>query len=91
MKDYERLTVKSEIFEDNNYVLKGLCTFGRDGIPDDETGCKDYCEEKKGGYDCETCVIQMAFNRLAEYENTGLSPEEVQKLKSRQGNINGRG
>lgn len=32
---------------------------------------------------CDTCEVKVLFNRLAEYEDTGLTPEEVAELKFR--------
>lgn len=32
---------------------------------------------------CANCEIQNAYNRLAEYEDTGLSPEEVALMKKK--------
>ena len=80
MKENEKLTIKSEILGIDNYVLKGLCTFGRDGVPDDELGCEEYCTMV--GHNCEACSIQVVINRLGEYENTGLSPGEIENLKA---------
>ena len=71
----ERLTVKSEI-DDNQYVLRCLCSFGRDGIPDDEDACDEICD-----HDCDNCGIMRAFNRLAAYENTNLAPEEITDMQ----------
>lgn len=77
MAECERLTVESDTT--SGYVLRDMCTWGRDGQPTDEIGCPDICAECREG--CECCPIQKAFNRLAEYENTGLSPEEIRELK----------
>lgn len=79
MSAFERLTTKSYIVD--GYILKCMCTFGRDGEADDESGCPELCLEC--GADCNKCGVQTAFNRLAEYENTGLSPQEIQELKER--------
>lgn len=75
----ERLTTDDSVVD--GYTLKGLCTFGRDGEPTDEMGCAEFCEFNEK--DCYRCPIQEASNRLAEYENTGLSPAEIKKLKKR--------
>lgn len=75
----ERLTIKSEQYE-SHYVLKCNCTIGVDGKVDSEDGCIEYCEIHDG--DCEDCKIQDAFDRLAAYEDTGLTPEEVETLKT---------
>lgn len=79
MAECERLTVESDTT--SGYVLRDMCTWGRDGKPTDESGCLDICFECQ--LDCDNCPIQKAFNRLAEYENTGLSPEEIRELKER--------
>lgn len=75
----ERLIIKSEQYE-SHYVLKCNCTIGVDGKVDSEYGCIEYCELHGG--DCEDCKIQQAFDRLAAYENTGLTPEEIVALKA---------
>lgn len=74
----KRLTIKSGQYE-SHYVLKCNCTIGADGKVDSEDGCIEYCELHGG--DCEDCKIQEAFDRLAAYEDTGLTPEEVEALK----------
>lgn len=79
MKVEERLTTESAIV--NGYILKGLCTIGRDGKATDEMGCPEFCEISDG--DCNNCPIQEAFTRLAEYENTGLSPAEIEGIKNK--------
>ena len=38
--------------------------------------CDDYCE-KQSLATCNDCGIYEAIHRLAEYENTGLTPEEI--------------
>ena len=73
----ERLTIKSGQYE-LHYVLKCNCTIGADGEVDSEDGCIEYCENRS---DCDDCEIQQAFDRLAAYEDTGLTPEEVEVLK----------
>ncbi len=82
MNSKERLTMDSSVVE-NGYTLKGLCTFGRDGEPTDELGCAEFCDECASN--CYECPIQEAFNRLAEYENTGLSPAEIEEVKEKIG------
>lgn len=54
-----------------------MCGVGRDGNIDDQDGCRAYCSDK-----CDGCGIQEAFDRLADYEDTGLTPEEVEALKA---------
>ncbi len=70
----DRITVKSKYVSDG-YSLKSLCDFNSDGSIDSELCCADICND-----DCNGCAVQKAFNRLAEYENSGLSPEEIKKL-----------
>lgn len=79
MEDSKRLTVESAVTA--GYVLRDMCTYGRDREPTDELGCQEYCDLCL--HDCDMCHIQKAFDRLAEYENTGLSPEEIIELKNR--------
>ena len=71
----DRLTVKSNFVGDNAYALRSLCTFNPDETTADELGCDEVCT-----HNCDECAIQNAFNRLGEYENIGLSPEEIKKL-----------
>lgn len=77
MTDNERLTMETTALD--GYTLKCLCTFGRDGEPTDEWGCNEQCADCSE--DCKKCGIQEAFDKLAAYENTGLSPTEVEGLK----------
>lgn len=77
MKDEEKLMIKSDVVD--GYIPKGCCTFDRYGGADDEFSCYDICEECNN--DCDICCIQKVFNRLAEYEETELSPEEINQLK----------
>lgn len=44
-----------------------MCSLNRYGEVDDADGCIEYCGIIRG--DCEKCVIQKCFNRLAVYEN----------------------
>ena len=74
----ERLTIKSS-FLDGHYILKCMCSIGRDGIVDDESGCAEYLELCND--DCKNCEMQEAFDRLAAYEDTGLTPEEIKALQ----------
>lgn len=43
-------------------------------------GCRQVCEEQEEN-GCKGCPIELAFDRLAAYENTGLTPEEVQQMR----------
>lgn len=72
-----RLTVKSEII-DGHYTL--ICMrFCGGRVPDDGYACYEYCGEDGS---CEKCGIQQAFDRLAAYEDTGLTPEEIKSLQT---------
>ena len=62
------------------YILKELCGIGRDGEIDDIDGCSDYCKDRSENDNCAGCAIQECFNRLGEYENTGLTPEKIVAL-----------
>lgn len=49
--------------------------------------CSEYCDD--GPEECANCdELGKAIDRLAEFEDTGLTPPEVRKLqRSRNGNI----
>jgi len=65
--EYQRLTLPSEAFD--GATLKALCESSG------ELGCDEICSGK-----CQDCFVQEAFDRLSAYEDSGLSPEEVQGL-----------
>lgn len=46
----------------------------------DDLECRQVCEEQ-GENGCKGCPIALAFNRLAAYEDTGFTPEEVQAMR----------
>ena len=70
----ERLTIKY----DGLFVPKKICTTDRFGEADNCDPCDSVCDE-----DCKNCVIQECFTYLGEYEDTGLTPPEIMKLKER--------
>ena len=70
----ERLTIKCEEL----FVPKKTCTTDRFGEVDDCDPCDTVCKS-----DCRNCAIQECFTRLGEYENTGLTPEQIRELKER--------
>lgn len=72
----ERLTIESNVFE--GHTLKCLCSPDKDGY---ELYCCEYCNENCNN-DCYNCEIQQAFDRLAAYEDTGLTPKEIEHLKA---------
>lgn len=62
----KRLTMKY----DNQYVLKDMCTIDRTGKPKYGGTCAEECfRQICDAQGCDTCPIQKAFNKLAEYEN----------------------
>lgn len=73
----ERLTIKY----DDNYVPKKICTVNSFGEVDDCDGCENYCSEYcDTAENCIGCAIQECFDRLAEYENTELTPEQIKDM-----------
>lgn len=44
--------------------------------------CNNYCDEQSATT-CRDCAIYQAIQKLARYEDTGLTPEQVMKLKER--------
>lgn len=67
----ERLIIKCTDFN----VPKKMCTIDRYGEADDCSSCREMCREIEGI--CSECPITEAFNRLAEYETTGITPEQI--------------
>ncbi len=58
--------------------------FGRYVLPEvDDWGewaeCREICDKAEG---CDNCPIQRAIDRLAAYENTGLTSEEIEQMKA---------
>ncbi len=48
--------------------------------------CGDYCEEYCYDHgNCNECEVQKAIRKLAAYEDTGLEPDEVARLKELHG------
>lgn len=66
----ERLTYDFCMGDHHCWQIKGA----------DNLECRQVCEEQ-GENGCKTCPIAKAFDRLAAYEDTGLTPEEVQKMR----------
>lgn len=46
----------------------------------DNLECREVCK-RQGDDGCKTCPIAKAFDRLAAYEDTGLEPEEIAKIR----------
>ncbi|MCM1245772.1 MAG: hypothetical protein NC293_09040 [Roseburia sp.] len=63
---------------EDGYMPKALCSIGRDGMVDDCDSCSEYCENVAGV--CSDCAIKECFNRLAEYEKTGLTPQQIVEI-----------
>lgn len=72
----ERLTCKFNELT----VLREMCTFDRESTtePDDCIACGEICEENE--IKCETCPIQQAFDKLSDYEDTGLTPDQIREI-----------
>ena len=62
-------------------VPRKACTFDREGGADDCKECTEICEDEGGV--CRTCILQECLTRLGEYEDTGLTPEQIRELKER--------
>ncbi len=78
----ERLTMRRSL--DGNHALECLCLLGDDGKTDVIENCSAYCNCR---FSCGNCGIQKAFNLLAAYEDTGLTPEEIKHLQENKGEI----
>lgn len=42
--------------------------------------CVEVCEKFADEESCGSCPIQRAFNRLAEYENLEITPDQIKEL-----------
>ena len=62
-------------------VPRKACTFDREEGADDCKECTEICEDEGGV--CRTCILQECLTRLGEYEDTGLTPEQIRELKER--------
>ena len=78
-----RLTTTSKFYAKSGidqYTLKHSCGVTSETVCS-KTVCKERCI-KNSGCDCCDNEVHQAIDRLAEYENTGLTPEEVNALKA---------
>lgn len=66
----ERLTYDFVVGGDHCWEIHGA----------DNLLCKEVCVNQ-GDSGCENCPIRMAIDRLAAYEDTGLTPEEVSEYQ----------
>ena len=71
----DRLTIEY----DGQFMPKEMCTIDRFGEADDCETCDIICEDflETG---CTECPIQNAFDRLAEYEDLGLMPNQIKEV-----------
>ena len=53
---------------------------GQDMFGDTYPTCSTTCQKQT---DCDDCPIQEAFSRLRQYEQTELTPEQIQELNER--------
>lgn len=60
------------------YAPRELCGTNRFGEVIFWNTCGDYCGNDKHG--CAGCAIDACFTRLGEYENTGLTPEQIAEM-----------
>lgn len=72
MSGFERLTTQSEVFD--GVTLKAFC----ESCGEDD--CRAFCTNEGEETQCDICPVQKAFERLAQYEESGLSPDEVSDL-----------
>lgn len=70
----EKLIIKY----DDLHVPRAMCTIDRFGEADDCDTCEEMCGECHT--DCKDCPIQQVFERLAEYEATGITPEQIREI-----------
>lgn len=70
----EKLIIKY----DGLHFPRAMCTIDRLGGADDCDTCEDMCNDCH--MYCKKCPIQQAFERLAEYEATGITPDQMLKL-----------
>ena len=66
----ERLTYDFSIGGNHCWQVKGA----------DNLECREVCQIQ-GDKGCKDCPIAAAFDRLATYEDTGFTPEEVQQMR----------
>lgn len=74
----KKLTIDCGYEEEPVYVPKELCGIDRFGEVVDADSCKECCENEAG--DCHDCAIQRCFKMLHEYEDTGLTPEQIGEI-----------
>lgn len=63
---------------DGLHFPRAMRTIDRLGDTDDCDTCEDMCNNCH--MYCKKCPIQQAFERLAEYEATGITPEQIREI-----------
>ena len=74
----KKLTIDCGYEEEPVYVPKELCGIDRFGEVVDADSCKECFENE--AVDCHDCAIQRCFKMLHEYEDTGLTPEQIGEI-----------
>lgn len=59
-------------------VPKELCVINKRGEVKYCATCGEHCKGIHG--DCTNCIIQTCFRQLAEYEEIGLTPEQIREV-----------
>jgi len=60
------------VYKDNGYIqIKGY----------ENKTCYELCESFDSN--CNKCVMQKVIELVADYQNTNLTPEQIEKLKTR--------
>lgn len=70
---------------DGEAVPMEMCSFDRESEtePDDCMSCGEVCTEYYAegyGTGCAGCPVQKAFDQLAKYEATNLTPEQILEI-----------
>lgn len=63
-------------------LTKGADLIARDGDP-----CEYICQGRED-CGCDGCPIMAAFEKLSAYEDTGMTPEDIMKMKATHGGDN---
>lgn len=75
----DRLTVPESQFSNHSGTLRCMCEMNDKGHILDQYTCSEF-RDKKCNKNCDTCGITVAIDKLVDYEDTGLSPEEIKSL-----------
>ena len=74
--EMDRLTIPESKFGGHDGTLRCLCEMNSEGHILDQYTCAEFYT-KKCHMKCDTCGIAAAIDKLVDYEETGLSPEEI--------------